>query len=239
MPEILEDYEASLRLIIQYAKEAEAQGAELVCFPECYLQGYVVNERTKELAIDFCSDTFQNILDRLSKIHATLVIGVIEIHNQNLYNTAMVVQRGKLIGVYRKTNLLGGEAKVFQPGSEFPAFETKGLRFGIAICNDLNYSKTIDAISAQGIDLLVCPCNNMMTKRNAEDWKYRHNEVRASRAKESNTWLLTSDVTGETGDRISYGPTTLIDPDGTVTAQVPLLEPGLLVRQIPIGSRQH
>jgi hypothetical protein len=45
-------------------------------------------------------------------------------------------------------------------------------------------------------------------------------------------WLLSSDVTGERGGRISYGPTAVIDPRGTVVDQVPLMTTGMALAEI-------
>jgi carbon-nitrogen hydrolase len=47
-------------------------------------------------------------------------------------------------------------------------------------------------------------------------------------------WVISSDVTGERDDRISYGPTAVIDPAGNVVAQVPLLETGRVVAEIEL-----
>jgi predicted amidohydrolase len=60
-------------------------------------------------------------------------ISLIEVERDRLYNTAVVVERGVLIGRYRKTRLLRGEA-IFTPGADSPIFEAGGLRFGINIC---------------------------------------------------------------------------------------------------------
>ena len=232
LPDIHEDIEQSLSIIIKYVSKAETQGAKLVCFPECYLQGYIVDkERTRQLALNLSSDVFENILERLADISPVLVIGLIEIEEQKLYNTAVIVKHGKMLGRYRKVKLLNGEKGIFEAGSEFPVFETEGLKFGINICYDLNFSECTQAV-AKNIDLLVCPCNNMMRLENAEKWKDRHNESRIERAKKGDLWLISSDVTGEKDGRISYGPTAVINPQGLVVSQVPLLQEGMIVQEI-------
>jgi hypothetical protein len=43
---------------------------------------------------------------------------------------------------------------------------------------------------------------------------------------------VSSDVTGERDEWISYGPTAVIDPLGVVVAQVPLLKTGMVVAEI-------
>jgi 5-aminopentanamidase len=232
LPYVHEDIEQSLKLIVTYALKAESQDAKLVCFPECYLQGYIVNNRTHQLALDLSSDAFERILYQLAAIRPVLVIGLIERENQKVFNTAVVIKEGQLLGRYRKVKLIGGEKGIFEAGSEFPVFETEGLRFGINICYDLNFSECTLAVASQDVDLLVCPCNNMMRFENAEKWKYKHNESRAERAKEGNIWLISSDVTGEREGRISYGPTAVINSQGLIVTQVPLLNEGMIVQEI-------
>ena len=45
-------------------------------------------------------------------------------------------------------------------------------------------------------------------------------------------WLVSADVTGERDDKISYGPTAVLNPAGQVVDQVPLLTEGMLVIDI-------
>ncbi len=75
----------------------------------------------------------------------------------------------------------------------------------------------------------------MMRRETAEKWKYKHNEGRAERAKEGKLWLLSSDVTGEQKGRISYGPTALINKNGSVVKQLPLMQEGLLVHTLELS----
>lgn len=232
LPDVQQDVEKSLNYIINYAEKAESQAAQLVCFPECYLQGYILDERARERAIDLSSDAFQEILDQLASIGPELIIGLIEADNELIYNTAVVVKNGKILGRYRKTKLLNAEKGLFESGTEFPVFEIDGLKYGINICYDLNFPECTEAVARQDVDLLVCPCNNMMPLKHAEKWKYKHNEGRAKRSLEAGIWLISSDVTGERDGSISYGPTALINPEGLVIKQVPLLEEGLLIQRI-------
>jgi predicted amidohydrolase len=75
----------------------------------------------------------------------------------------------------------------------------------------------------------------MLPHKNAETWKWKHNEIRAKRSLEAGIWLISSDVTGERDDCISYGPTVLINPQGVVVNQVPLMSEGLLIQEIAPG----
>jgi 5-aminopentanamidase len=233
--EVLSDESISIATMLEYSSKAQMKGAVLTCFPECYLQGYIVEpERSRKLAISLDSDHFSSILAQLGRLDITIVFGLIEIRHNLLFNTAVVVKKGSLLGAYRKSNLTTGESKVFTPGDEYPVFDLDGIRFGINICYDLNFQRCAKQVAAQGAQLLVCPCNNMLRRSAAVEWKEKHNQIRALRCKEANLWLISSDVTGEREGRISYGPTAVISPEGQVVSQAELESPGMIIHDIAV-----
>jgi predicted amidohydrolase len=233
-PEILENIDGTLDVIIKNALKAENIGSSLVCFPECYLQGYLTDEKNvSKVAIDLHSLDFLRILEKLKNIKPILVFGLIERAGTSLYNTAVIVKNGKLIGSYRKVHLLGSE-KFYTQGNSFPVFDVDGLRFGINICYDMCFSDGVALLSEQGVDFIVCPANNMLPCDIAEDWKEKHNQIRSKRAIESKSWIIFSDVTGKRDGYISYGPTAVISPNGDVVKQVKLGEEGLEHFDIPL-----
>ena len=85
-----------------------------------------------------------------------IVVGLIEVEEGRLFNTAIVVDRRILVGRYRKAHLFNGEhifdtgndnkvrlfggENCFEAGSDSHVFEVDGLRFGINICYDTNFS---------------------------------------------------------------------------------------------------
>ena len=236
-PDVCGDIEQALALIELNTADAWARGARLVCFPEAFLQGYVVDDaHVDRLAISLSSPEFAKVLERLAHLEPLVVFGLFERDAGDLYNSAVVVRRGRLLGRYRKRHLIGSENDIFVPGTECPIFELGNLKFAINICYDMQFRACGTEAAEAGARLLVCPANNMLTRRTAEEWKLRHNEMRSEHARESGLWLLSSDVTGERAGRVSYGPTALIDPQGVVVQQLPLLETALLVVDIPSGS---
>jgi predicted amidohydrolase len=205
-------------------------------FPEGYLQGYFTDaEYVRRHAFALKSNEFAGLLLALGSVVPMLVIGMLERDGDTLFNSAVVIERGTLIGVYRKTHLFGGEAGVFEAGDAYPVYDVGGLRFGINICYDTQFAEAATAVREQGADLIVCPANNMLRRENAEHWKYLHNEIRLERVKETGAWLISADVTGESETRVGYGPTAVLHPSGHVLAQVPLLETGMVVAEIDAG----
>ena len=83
-----------------------------------------------------------------------VVIGFIEPRGQDLHNSAAVLHRGKLIGVYGKSMLLPGETEAFEPGESPTAFEANGPKLGLNICYNLCFTDrtatTQSTVSAAG-----------------------------------------------------------------------------------------
>jgi len=235
-PNFREDMEAALDWAIDVTKQAQAAGAALLVFPECFLQGYLTEEdAARRAAVDLESAEFQAVLERFPANGPVMVMGLIEVDGGQLHNTAVVVEGGVVRGCYRKAHLLGGE-RCFAPGTEHPVFEAGGLRFGINICNDLNFPEAARKVVETGASLLVCPANNMLERETAEKFREIHNRVRGERCRETGLWLVSADVAGEREGRVSLGPTAVINPAGEVVAQLPLGKSGLLVFDIPGGA---
>ena len=232
-PELLEDVPAALAVVESFAAAEQATGVDLLLFPECFLQGYLVTgDYLARTAFDLDSPEFGDVLARLAPLRQTLVLGLIERDGSRFFNAAVVITRGELIGVYRKTHLTAGE-RAFTPGAEYPVFDLNGVRFGLNICHDTRFSDAARAVAAQGAGLLLVPAQNMMGRAKADFWRPLHNAIRAERARETGMWLISADVTGERdGQRVGLGPTSVISPDAVVVAQVPLTTVGMVTADI-------
>jgi len=232
VPDIIADMETALQWIEKFTKKAQEKSASVVCFPECFLQGYLTEEIVaRKNAINLSSPLFDSILMRLAKYSPMIVLGLIEEADGLLYNTAIVIKDGRLLGRYRKTHLLDGEA-LFTAGTEYPIFKTRDLRFGINICYDTQFAEASARLTAKGATLIFCVSNTMMSEKKAAKFKHLHLSMRAERAKEQQVWLLSSDVTGTREGRIAYGSTSVINPEGIVIQQVPFLETGMLIVEV-------
>lgn len=230
--------------MLSFAKEAEGKKVDLLLFSECFLSGYILNETYMEnYAYDFESQQFAAILKQLEHVKPVLVFGVIEKKLGKYFNSVVVVNRGEVIGFYRKTHLMDPGEALFTPGENYPIFEIKGLKYGINICYDAQFPEAAKTVADQGAQLLLLPAQNMLPREIAENWKYKHNEIRSKRVKENSLWFISSDVTGirpqgQHGvESIAYGPTLAMNPKAEVVAEVPLMTVGLITVDIPLVSK--
>jgi predicted amidohydrolase len=236
-PEILGDLDAAVRCLRRFSAQAADRGIDLLLFPECFLQGYLPTAaHAGRYALDLESARFRSVADRLADVAPVLVVGVIERSAGHLHNSAVVLDHGRVVGVYRKMHLTPGEG-VFTAGGGYPVFEVRGLRCGINICYDTQFADAAAQVADQQARVLLVPAQNMMRRRAAQAWRSRHNEIRARRVRETGLWLVSADVTGRRGaTHVGYGPTSVMSPSAAVIAQVPLMQRGLAVAQIPTDT---
>ncbi len=131
VPDIREDVETALGWIETFALQAEADGVALVYFPECFLQGYLLEqELARTYALSLSSPLFKTILKRFASIKPALVFGMIERERNHLFNSAVVVKEGTLLGKYLRRLLAhAAMTTIFPPAyMAVPLLEGAGER---------------------------------------------------------------------------------------------------------------
>lgn len=223
MPSILDRLSTDLAICDQL-------GIKLALFPECYLQGYASDRATiQRLAISTDDQAFLDLLSLSANFQTSLIIGFIERKGDFFYNSAAIINKGVLEGCYSKihTNEPG-----FDPGHTYPVFACGDCALAVNICNDANFSTTARQFSVQGIQLLCYPLNNMLALDTAARWRSKSVENLRQRAIDTGCWVMSSDVVGEVGGKISYGCTCIVSPDGTVMVQADESVEGQLVHDL-------
>ncbi len=95
--------EANLAKVAEGLKRAQRERVGILCFPECFLGGYYDREapsRRTAFAVD--SAEMRKVLRSTQRFDSTLIVGFNELRGGDLYNTALVARRGRLLGTYSK-----------------------------------------------------------------------------------------------------------------------------------------
>ena len=71
----------------------------------------------------------------------------------------------------------------------------------------------------------------------AENWKEKHNIIRAERAREAGLLLVASDVIGERDGCRAYGSTAIISPGGIIASEVPINKAQIIYQDIEVNKR--
>ena len=151
----LGDFEANLAKVVKGLERADSERVEIVCFPECFLTGYPDKEevaRKSAFAVD--SPQMMKLLDRTARFEATFIVGFNETRGDDLYNTAVVVHKGHVLGTYSKCSAY---MKFHKQGREFPVFERDGVKFGVIICSDGGYIEPARILALKGARIIFAP----------------------------------------------------------------------------------
>lgn len=224
-PDVQGDAAQAMSIITSFMTLADQQGIDLLCFPECFLQGYTLDiDTTKKRAIDLSSKVFKDILVQLKPYRVAIILGLIEKDGSHCFNTAVVIKQGKLIGKYRKVNLF---EKNFQPGAEHTVFEVAGLKFGINICYDARFAEGANEMATKGASVIFYPLSNRWPIQTAKKYRYKHIPNLVDRAMESKCWVVSSDITHRDDETMGYGCAAIVSPEGDVVKRVADFEAGM------------
>ncbi|HLL31830.1 MAG TPA: nitrilase-related carbon-nitrogen hydrolase, partial [Allosphingosinicella sp.] len=91
---------------IALAEEADRRGCDLVVYPELNVSSYAVDDLfLQEAFLDAVEDGIARFRDSTARLAPVLVIGAPLRRNGRLYNCALVVSRGRILGVVPKSFL--------------------------------------------------------------------------------------------------------------------------------------
>lgn len=152
----LGDFSRNVLQIVNTAVEAFGQGADLVAFGEMSLTGYPIEDLATRP--DFLRETRTHLEDIATQIAASgagsipVIVGFphgpLDDHHANsgspsaiAYNSAAVLQDGRIIGIYNKHHLpnysVFDEYRIFRAGSDALVLHVAGADVALAICEDI------------------------------------------------------------------------------------------------------
>ena len=159
----------AVELIRKRVAWCEAEGVEILCCAEAVLGGLAdYAAHPADIAIDVESGQLDAVLTPLTSDTVTTIVGFTErAGTGELYNSAAVLHRGSVIGIYRKLHPAIRKS-IYRAGERIPVFHVGGLTFGIVICNDSNHVEPARIMASQGAAVLFVPTNNGLPPGKAE-----------------------------------------------------------------------
>jgi len=238
-PVVFGDAEANLQTVLESLRAAEEQRVQILCLPETFLHGYFPSaEQARANAVDLGGDEFQYLLKRLEPYSPTLILGLNELRGDTLYNTAVVVERGRLLGRYSKNYLV---FDYFERGHEFPVFERDGVKFGVIICADSSYMEPARIEAMRGAQIIFSPHFNYIGYDGLEDHTWRVRQQHVARAIENDVHVVRANVVvpesqgaavfGYSG--VGVGDSFVLNRRARVMTEAGLCAKALLVHEIP------
>ena len=231
----------SVALATHAVAQAGADGAGIICFPECYVPGYR-SPRRQVPPPDraFLERAWTDVAVAAEKARVAVVLGTERVVNGLPVASAVVIDReGTIAGFQDKVQIDPSEEATYSAGSGRSVFRTGPLTFGISICHEgWRYPETVRWPARHGAQVVFHPHFH-----EAEPGSYRpttfadpansfHEKAALCRAAENTCFFATVNYASP------GSPTTsaVVRPDGTVLAYQPYGQPGVLVVDIDLDE---
>ena len=175
----------------QFARDAAAQGAQVICFQELFYGPYFGITEDKKY-YRYAEPADGPIVQRFAKLAAELnMVMILPIYEEDItgvyYNTAVVVDAdGTILGKYRKHHLPHldrfWEKFYFRPGNlGYPVFDTAVGRIGVYICYERHFPEGWRALGLAGAKIVFNPS---ATSRGLSEYLWRLEQTSAAVANE-------------------------------------------------------
>jgi NAD+ synthase (glutamine-hydrolysing) len=156
---VVGDLEGNAARIIETYERSEADGCDLVVFPELAITGYPPEDLLLRPAfVAQAQESMEKVASCTGRAVAVLGFPLLE---RDLFNAAAVCANGKVHGVYRKhilpNSTVFDEQRYFTASStDGPLFNVAGTRVAVTICEDAwSPSGPISTQAAGGAELVV------------------------------------------------------------------------------------
>jgi NAD+ synthase (glutamine-hydrolysing) len=227
---------------VALAREAGAHGALLVAFPELGLSAYTCDDLFHQHALlDACEAGLATLLRDTAALKLALIVGAPLRIDHQLFNCAVVIAGGRILGVVPKSYLpnygefyearqfsaaediaprtirLCGQETRFGPGLLFELEELPLLRFHVEICEDVWVPIPPSSFAAlAGATVMVnLSASNIVVGKSG----YRHQLVGHQSARCLSAYLYTSAGRGESTTDMAWDGQALIYEKGELLAE--------------------
>lgn len=222
--------------------QAAAQGADLVVFPELSLHGYHLGGLQRDTSMD-AKDI--RLLE-LSTLGPDVIVGLHEHTSLRAYNASAYYANGELLHSHRKlylpNYLVWEERKHVSPGQHLRAYDLPGGhgRAATLVCNDA-WQPVLPWLAVQdGAEVIIIPTNSAASlDPEAMDTGLYWDTLLSYTARMLQCWVVFVNRVGNENGASFWGGSRVVDPRGTVVAQAPKWEPGLVTVDIDVHEARR
>ena len=236
---ILANPKENAKEIIKCIKEADSNSATIALFPELALSGYSVGDlffQNRLYEAQF--EALKDILLFSSNLKVVIVLGIALRYKNRLYNCAIAIQNGKILGIVPKSflpnkqefyelrhfvsgkDIINQEIEILGQNVAFGCdliFKRDLLSFGIEICEDLwAVTPPSNKLASSGANLILNLSSSNEIIGKAE---YREELVRTQSARLICAYAYASSSLGESGSDTIFSGDLIVSEYGSTIAR--------------------
>jgi NAD+ synthase (glutamine-hydrolysing) len=235
---VVGDLEGNADRIVGVMKRAEAEGCDLVAFPELSVTGYPPEDLLLKPA--FVADNLR-MLEQVAAAsgRCVAVVGFVDRVGDDLFNAAAVCADGAVAGVYHKRRLpnfeVFDERRYFAPGgSAVDLYVVGGVRVAVTVCEDAWAADgPLAAAGRAGAELIV----NINGSPFHAGKVGEREQILVDRARESGCPIVYVNLVGGQDELVFDGGSLVVDHDGQVITRMPQFVDDVLVTGVVVPER--
>ncbi|WP_405934739.1 NAD(+) synthase [Streptomyces longwoodensis] len=236
------DPPANAEAVLRLGRRCTEEGVAVAIFPELCLTGYSIEDLIlQDTVLDEVEQALRTVVEGSADLLPVLVVGAPLRHRNRVYNCAVVVHRGRILGVTPKSYLpnyrefyearqlasgederggtirVGGEDLPFGPDLLFAAEDVPGLVLHVEICEDMWVPVPPSAEAAlAGATVLANLSGSPITVGRAEDRKML---CRSASSRCLAAYVYAAAGLGESTTDLSWDGQTMIYENGVLLAE--------------------
>ncbi|WP_324607630.1 carbon-nitrogen hydrolase family protein [Streptomyces sp. NRRL WC-3742] len=225
------EIKTNVRTVSGLIRQAGAEGARVVVFPELALTGYepTLVGATPDSWLGEADARLEPIREACRETGAVAVVNgpVLRTEGRPGVTSLVIGADGELLARYDKTHLYGVEAEVFEPGSADGRFTVDGVRFALATCYDNRFPDIAERAAADG-----CTVYLASSALDADNDSFE--EVYPVRAREFGLYVVLADLVGLSEAGPCVGRSGGWGPDGERIADAGPDREGFALVEVPV-----
>jgi N-carbamoylputrescine amidase len=233
------DIERNIQRAVENTAVAAEKQAKVICYPELFLTPWFLKEEQKSnlsLAIDATNEALRRLKQLSEETKTVLIIPFFESANGTYYNSAAVMDSGKLLGVYRKIHLpdlhLYRERFYFTPGDVgIPVFETSQGKIGVQICWDNLFPEGTRVLALKGAEIVFAPTAAALNTHSL--WE----RAISANAFANNIFIFRVNRVGQEEGISFYGRSFCVDPWGEMVSELAGGKEAIVLADIDLKER--
>lgn len=187
--------------------------ADFICFPEYFLIDKDQADFARAaLAI---KENLEYIRNLSIEFDSCLIGGsVADSDGEALYNSSYLIDRGNIVGRYRKLSPVEGEIKKgILPGDKIFTAVIDGIKIGIMICADALNLSIFEAIGEEEVDIIFIPTTSPLRPAERKSEKHRRDrDIYLEGSRRAGAYIVKTCAVGELFGKPLQGRSLIVSP---------------------------